>query len=266
MNPNLERLARETKNPMVRIDGRSSSPFEAGPNALVYSDGFNIRAHLGGLDAEVYRPWSKVGKKLCYHDDKIFYVGNGKLESPPDSVYTQQKAEDICSNGTDLFLVSDHKLFKYDLETEESEVLFDSDYDDVTALTASGDKLWHTWVTSQTKERFLREVDLSLGFTEKNSRGMVDALCYCNKDLFYSGRDKVYRLEDISDATRNIIFVREFDSNVVDLIDLNGWLVALTESDGVIDVVTNQQIIPPEKKAEAIGAVPKTYLQEKGVL
>jgi hypothetical protein len=250
MNPNLADLARETKNPAL---GEKSQR-----GKLVYSNGFNCFAFENGKNTILFSARLDENQ-LCYHNGMIVCGHRQKLAAPLDGIKTGIKISSICSNGKDLFITkNESRISRVNIEHQKlmESPLFENDSHPVGAIAAAGKKLWYVMKPVESDLHwYVEEYDLGLRLDSglDRSREPIRALCCYDDRLYWGKANGVYFYEKRLDP------LREFDDTVIDLTELNGKLLALVEGSGVYDVHTGEEVLPADKKAVAMCAVPGEY-------
>jgi hypothetical protein len=252
MNPNLELLARETKNPAVGEERTTG-------DRLAYSNGFECRIYEEDIGRDTFYFSARLDEnQLCYHDGRIFCVNGTRLAVPMEEIITDIHVNGMCSNGKDLFVTQAETIMsKADPEANDTMTLFESVRNPIGAMTAINEKVWCILKPGSSDSNwYLKEYDIGLEIHDELDRSPMPmrAVCFYDGIIHWSKARGVYCYGTSLDEP-----IRVFEEGaVIGLTELNGRLLALVEGSGVYDVKSGKKIMHNEK-AVAMCAVPDEY-------
>jgi hypothetical protein len=260
MNPNLERLAKETKNPQVSLDDKPIPGFMQ-PEALVFVDAGKVYALIEGMQKElVCNPHEESIRAVCFHDNDLYVGGSFGVETIA--------GERITDSGLlHLFSVDEHlwiSLGSYigtlcDLNSNQA---FPAFYTIIWSIHSEGN---HVWYSTQLKEK----EPAKLGRFEINGKHLtnfvslelkdepIHDICTHKGEVYYVAGNEIFKLGSEKPEANG--------ERIAAITSANGQLYA-SEFKHVTDVFTGKKVAKGDEKIVDMCAVPIEWLKRSGYL
>jgi hypothetical protein len=254
MNPNLEKLARETKNSSVQLEKPITE-------ALVYVNARRIYAYAGGQQRQLdYRRWNEHEfiRALCFHDNELYVGGNFGVEK----VFSGQKISK--DEARHLFSANGTLWQAFDNSMSTPSGLGKLFHSPIWCAYGYGDSIWFS-IKPKNGQADLGRFEIADGkltdcITLDRKDHPIRAICGHEDSIYYACRNQIYKLGD----KKPVVIISEPTFGIDSIASVNGRLY-IAEANHVSDVGGNM-VAKSENGIVDMCAVPIEWLQRSGYL